>query len=192
MNQPAKNLRDTIIPKSDQLNSEDLLTGPRTITVTGVARGSSADQPVSISFEGDNNKPYKPCKTVRKVLIFAWGDNGADWIGRSMTLYNDPDVKWGGIKVGGIRVSHLSDIASDISVALTITRGKKEPITIKRMTAAGADDHKAALDKAAESGMDALVAAWQAVPDKFKKQLTAHKDTLKAALTTKPTNEETL
>ena len=33
------NLRDTIVPKSDQLNSEQLIAGPMTITVTSVRRG---------------------------------------------------------------------------------------------------------------------------------------------------------
>jgi hypothetical protein len=126
------NLRDTIVPKSDQLNSEQLIGGDMTITVTDVRRGTD-DQPVIINYANDGGRPYKPCKSMRKVLIFAWGDDGREWIGRSMTLYNNPEVKFGGVKVGGIRISHLSDIERDIALSLTATKGKKEGFIIKRL-----------------------------------------------------------
>ena len=42
----ARDLRPTIVPKSDQLNSEQLLPGPLTIRVTGVtvSRSRYADK----------------------------------------------------------------------------------------------------------------------------------------------------
>jgi hypothetical protein len=122
------NLSDTIKPKSDQLNADDLLTGPITITVKSVGRGS-VDQPVAISADGI--MPYKPCKTMRRVLIAAWGVNGSDWIGKSMTLYCDPSVKFGGVALGGIRISHVSDIKNDLSMMLTTTRSKRAQYTVK-------------------------------------------------------------
>ena len=42
------NLSDTIIPKSDQLNSEQLIGQPKTIKITDVRRGASDDQPLVI------------------------------------------------------------------------------------------------------------------------------------------------
>jgi hypothetical protein len=48
-----------------------------------------------------------------------------------MTLYRDPAVRFGGSEVGGIRVSHLSDIEKRIQVALTVTRGKRQPFIIE-------------------------------------------------------------
>lgn len=126
-------LRSTIVPKSDQLNAEQLLGGPMTITVTDVRTGSGEDQPVSIHYETDNGRPYKPCKTMRKVLILAWGHDARRWIGQSMTLFNDASVKFGGMDVGGIRISHLTGIPKDIHVSLTATKGKKAPHAIKRM-----------------------------------------------------------
>lgn len=159
----VSNLSDTILPKSDQLNADQLLGGSLNITVTGVKRGTE-DQPVVISYEGDNGRPYKPCKSMRKVLIFAWGDDGREWVGKSMTLYNNPDVKFGGVKVGGIRISHLSHIERDIALSLTATKGKKEIFTIhllqhkiQQMDAAQALE---TLRAAAEKGMAALKAAW--------------------------------
>lgn len=127
-----ENLSVTAQAKSDQLNADDLLGGDLTITVTSVRIGTS-DQPVIIGYEGDNGKPYRPCKSMRKVLIFAWGENGNAWIGKSMTIYNKKDVKFGGVEVGGIRISHMSDIQSDIKISLTATRGKKEPHMIKKL-----------------------------------------------------------
>lgn len=170
----AKNLKDTIVPKSDQLNSEQLLTGPITITVTSVSR-ASADQPIAIGYALDPSRPYKPCKTMRKVLILAWGDDGNAWIGRSMTLYCDPDVKWAGEKVGGIRISHLSHIERDMPLALTTTRGKKTPFVIKRLDIAAAPDYERMLREAKD-----LAAVWVTFPKDVQKRLAGLKDELKA------------
>ncbi|MBP7568368.1 MAG: hypothetical protein KA795_20410 [Burkholderiaceae bacterium] len=126
-------LRSTIVPKSDQLNAEQLLGGPMTITVTDVRTGTGEDQPVSIHYEDDNGRPFKPCKTMRKVLILAWGHDARRWIGQSMVLFNDASVKFGGMDVGGIRISHMTGIPKDIHVSLTATKGKKAPHAIKRL-----------------------------------------------------------
>ena len=130
------NLSDTIVPKSDQLNADQLLGGSMTITVTDVRRGQSDDQPVIVHYQGDEGRPYKPCKTMRKVLILAWGHNGSEWAGKSMTLFHDPAVKFGGQSVGGIRISHVSHIERDIAVALTATKGKKTLHAIKALKVA--------------------------------------------------------
>ena len=128
----SDSLAQTIEPKSDQLNADDLLTGPLTVTVTGVKRSSSTDQPIDIHIHG--HRPYRPCKSMRRVLIASWGDNGKDWIGKSMTLYCDPSIKFGGVAVGGIRISHLSDIDQhEITFMLTVTRSRRSGYTIKRL-----------------------------------------------------------
>ncbi len=116
-----------ITPKSVQLNADDLLGGPRTIKVTGVrANEGSAEQPISISFEGDNGKPYKACKSMRRVMVHVWGANASAYIGRSMTVYCDPDVQFGGMKVGGIRISHMSHIDKTQTMALTVTKARRD------------------------------------------------------------------
>jgi hypothetical protein len=124
-----------IAPKSDQLNADDLIAGPRTITVTGVRASGKGDdqQPISINFEGDNGKPYKPCKSMRRVMVFVWGANSAAYVGRSMTLYRDESVQFGADKVGGIRISHMSHIDAPQSHALTATRGRRAPYTVQPM-----------------------------------------------------------
>ena len=130
MSNDITNLRDTIIAKSNQLNADDI-AGSMTITVTAVKRGDSEEQPIDISYQGDNGRPYKPCKTMRRVLIKGWGENGAAWIGRSMTLFNEPSVKFGGVAVGGIRISHMTDIGNGLLLTPNASKGKKQSISIK-------------------------------------------------------------
>lgn len=129
----VSDLSFSIVPKSDQLNADQLVSGPLDITVTDVRVSTAADQPVIVHFEGDGGRPYKPCKTMRKVLILAWGADGRAWRGKSMTLYHEPGVLFGGQAVGGIRISHLSDIPQDIRVSLAATKGKKALHVIHRM-----------------------------------------------------------
>lgn len=126
----------TIVPKSDQLNAEDLLVGPKTVTIKGVSRGD-ADQPVNVTLEefGDG-RPFKPCKSMRRVMVSAWGPDASKYHGRRMTLYCDPKVKFGGQEMGGIRISHMSDIAERMTVALTVTRGKRAPFIVDPLPAA--------------------------------------------------------
>lgn len=123
----------SIIPKSDQMNADDLISGPRTITITKVYGTNASDQPVAVSFEGDNRKPYKPGKSMRRVMVAAWGVDVAQYVGRRMTLYNDPTVMFGGMQVGGIRISHMSDLERDLTLLLTTTKSKRSPFTVKRL-----------------------------------------------------------
>lgn len=120
-----------IEPKSDQLTADDLLGGPRTITITRVtANEGNAEQPINIYFEGDNGKPFRPCLTLRRVMIAVWTKYTQEYVGKSLTLYRDPKVKWGGMEVGGIRISHMSGIEKKLMVPVTMSRGAKKPYTV--------------------------------------------------------------
>ena len=124
-------LSKTIIAKSDQLNADDLLTGPRTFTVVEVKPGSE-EQPVSIVLaEWPSNRPFKPSKTVQRILAYCWGAETDDWPKNArMTLFRDEKVKWAGEEIGGIRVSHLSHISGPMKVALQESKHKKSLHTI--------------------------------------------------------------
>jgi hypothetical protein len=124
-----------ILAKSDQVNADDLISGPMTITVRGVSVKPGTEQPVSIEY-GDANKVFRPCKTVARVLVAAWGPDSSKYIGRSMTLYRDPTIRWAGLEVGGIRVSHLSHIESPMTIAVAETRKNKRPITVQPLKVA--------------------------------------------------------
>lgn len=162
MNDISK-LRDTIVPKSDQFNADDLLAGPITVAVVGVKRGDTAEQPISIEIDGGRH-PYKPCKSMRRVMIAAWGDDGRKWVGQRMTLYCDPDVKFGGVKVGGIRISHMTGINGRLTVMLTTTRSKRSEFSVQELQAAAP----------AEDGI-ASAATLDGLKDAYKRAYTAAK-----------------
>jgi hypothetical protein len=174
------NLSKTIIPKSDQLNADDLIAGPITIKITDVRAGST-EQPVVIHYAGDNGRPYKPGKSMRRVLVSIWGLEGSAYIGRSLSLYRDPDIKFGSDLVGGIRISHASDITKPLSIPLTETRGRRkifrvEPLVVKPDE--DAPDIQALTDvgqSKAKEGTKALQSWWVTLP-------TAAKHALKASL----------
>jgi len=127
----------TIAPKSDQLNADDLIAEPRTVRITKVsACPGSNEQPIAIYFEGDNGKPYKPCKSMRRVLVQVWGRAGAEYVGRDMTLFRDPMVMFGGVAVGGIRISHMSHIDAPVTLALTANRASRKPYTVQPLASA--------------------------------------------------------
>ncbi len=117
----------SIVPKSDQLNADSLVTGPITVTITKVSRGDK-DQPIVVEIK--DQQPYKPCKSMRRVLIATFGEDPAAWVGQQMTLFCDPTVMWAGVAIGGIRISHLSGIEKPKTFLLTKTRGKKAEFTI--------------------------------------------------------------
>lgn len=119
-------LSSTIVAKSDQLNADDLME-PMTITITRVDKNSS-DQPVVIHAAGI--QPFKPCLTMRRMLISCWGKFKDEWVGHSITVYCDPAAMWGGKAVGGIRVSHASHIDEPVTKMLAVTRGRKAVFTI--------------------------------------------------------------
>jgi hypothetical protein len=48
-----------------------------------------------------------------------------------MTLYCDPSVKFGGVALGGVRISHMSNILSPMSMMLTTTRSRRSEYTVQ-------------------------------------------------------------
>ena len=165
------NLSNTIIPKSDQLNADDLISGPRTIRITAVESGS-AEQPVSIRYEGDNGRPYKPGKSMRRVLVAMWGTEGRAYVGRRITIFREPGIKFGGEAVGGIRISHASDITAPLNIALTETRGKRKPYRVDPLAdetpPSSAPPDRATIEGIGETkareGTAALSAWWATIP----------------------------
>lgn len=158
-------LTDSLAPKSDQLNADDLLAGPRTVTVDKVTPGST-EQPVNINLVEFPGRPFRPSKSMRRVLVKAWGPDAAKYVGRRMTLYTDPTVRFGGQEVGGIRVSHVSHIEKRVPTNLTVTRGRRAIWNVDPLpdgppviTTEQADDIAALIANAADkSELDAISA----------------------------------
>lgn len=129
-------LTDSVVPKSDQINADDLITGPRTFTVTEVRKTGNEEQPVAIYLaEFPRSRPYKPNKSMLRVLIDCWGPDGEVFAGRRFTLYRDPSVRFGKDNPGGIRISHVSHIDGPRKVNLTVTRGKRAPYAVDPLPA---------------------------------------------------------
>lgn len=163
-------LSKTIIPKSDQLNADDLIAGQKTIKIRDVKGGNDETQPVSIYFYGDNNKPFKPCKSMRRVLVQLWGADGLQFIGRRITLFRDDSVKWAGVEVGGIRISHASHIPNATRVLVTSARNKRTPMTIEVLPVVELKDLTGA-KKAIQDGkikLDAILEKYDVTEEQLK------------------------
>ena len=123
-------LTDSIASKSDQMDYQDFLGGDRTVTVTEVRRGPSPEQPVEIAV-AEFDRPWRPAKSMRRVLVAAWGPDSTNYIGRRILLFGDPTVKWAGTAVGGIRIKAMDGLDKPLTVSLTLTRGKRAPFTVQ-------------------------------------------------------------
>ena len=123
-------MKSVIVPDSSQINADELQAGPITVKIAAVKIKGGKEQPVDIVLDG-MEKVYRPCKSMCRIIVAAWGPDSSKYVGRSMTLYCDPSIKWGGLAVGGLRISHMSDIDSAITMALTVTRANKRPFTVK-------------------------------------------------------------
>ena len=151
----------TTAPDSTQVNADDLIGGPVTVTIAGVRQGN-AEQPVNIDLVEFPGRAYRPSKSMRRVLVAAWGKDGDTYAGRRMTLYRDPEVTFGRDKVGGIKVSHLSHIEKRQTIALTTTRGKRAPHTVEPLPDAPAPSPTLSADQiAASTDVDWLRAQWK-------------------------------
>lgn len=123
-------ISDTIVPNSQQINAEDLLSRPVTVSITGVERGNH-EQPVFIHTAEFPGRTYRPGKSMRRVLVAAWSAEASTYTGRRLTLFNDPTIRFGKDVTGGIRISHMSHIDKPLTVALTVTRGKRAPFIVQ-------------------------------------------------------------
>lgn len=157
-------LSESIVARSDQINADDLVTGPQTFTVREVVNGK-AEQPFDFLLV-ETDRAYRPSKTMRRVIVNAWGAEAANYTGRRLTLYREPTIQFGGKAVGGIRISHMSHIDKRLEVMLQVTRGKRE---------------KFAVDPLPElSRRDQLKAEWKAASPERRAEIEAEVATLTA------------
>lgn len=173
-------MTQAIAPKSDQLNAEDLLTGPRTFTIEKVNEGS-AEQPVNVHLVEFPGRPYRPSKTCSRILVAAWGKDSSAYVGRRLTLYRDPEVTFGRDKVGGIKISHLSNLDKRLTLALTVTRGKRAAYIVDPLPNAPAQRDFLAEAAMAGGDVELLRALWTAAQAAGAPQ--AHLNTIKALAT---------
>lgn len=122
-------IANSLAPRSDQVNADDLVAGPMTVTIKKVV-GGKAEQPFDFLLE-ETDRAYRPAVTMRRLIAAAWGTNGDEYVGRRLTIYRDPDVMFGKDKVGGIRISHMSHIDKRLEIKLQTTRGKRSLFVVE-------------------------------------------------------------
>ena len=177
-------LTHTIQPNSDQVNADDLMSGERTVTITGVEAGSS-EQPVFVHLDEFPGRTYRPSKSMRRVMVAAWGKEASVYTGRRMTLYRDPEVTFGRDKVGGIKISAMSHIDKPLAIALTATRGKRALHKVAPLPdALQPQPEPTEADVAACTDTDVLRDMWQRSGDERRAQIMARKAELESVDTT--------
>lgn len=184
----AMDMSAVIQPKSDQINADDLIGGPMTVTITSVKIAPGQEQPVSMGLHG-MSKVYRPCKSMARVMVSLWGADANLYVGRSLTLYRDAKVKWGGMEVGGIRISHASHIDREVTLMLTMSKANRAPAKIKPLaiaepaTTQQPEPPNDALDQAkaaADRGKLAFTAWWNTDQGKLCRPVAQqHMDELK-------------
>lgn len=161
-------ISSTVDPNSQQLNADHFISGPKTYTVDYVnANPDAPEQPVNVFFK-ETKLPFRPCKSMRRVMIAMWGSDASTYAGKSLTLYRDPKVKWGGMEVGGIRISHMSDIERDVVMSLTASKAKRAPYTVKPIVTKPAidpADTQQSARNAAAKGEASFKEWWRNNPD---------------------------
>ena len=175
------NIVDAITPKSDQLNADDLIAGPVVIKITSVEI-VPGDQPVVVHYENENGKPWKPCKSMARVMVKAWGPDANEYAGRSLKLYLDPSVKWAGVEVGGIRIAAISDIEAPLKMNLTASRGKRKPFSAEVLVPEQELPTTVAQQLDNCKTMDELRELWGKLPPETKETMVAYKDKAKQKL----------
>jgi len=155
-------MKITAEPRSDQWNADDFIGGPRTFTIAGVKVGA-AEQKYDVQLVCED-RVWRPPLTMLRLLIAAWGDEAAVWVGRRVTLYRDPAIRFGSDQVGGIRVSHLSNLPGGkrFSVALSESRGRRKQIAVEPLIEEPARDWHAEADALTDA--DSLRALYLAAP----------------------------
>jgi hypothetical protein len=121
---------ETLAPKSQQLDNIDLTNGPRTFTITGVDLRENAEQPLWLHL-AEFDRPWPPNVNMRRVIAHVWGRESDEWVGRRLTLFRDPRIKFGNDTTGGTRISHMSHIDKKVEVPVLVSKGRAATYTVQ-------------------------------------------------------------
>lgn len=162
-------ISDSLLAKSEQLNAVDIVA-PRTFTIEKVTKGS-ADQPYDFHLIESPGHPYRPSKGMRRIIARGWGVKAEVYAGRRFTLFCNPDVLWAGAAVGGIQISHMSDIKEAFTVPLALSKTKRVMFRVEPLT--DAPPEPTAEQVAASTDLEQL-RGWHAIsgPERRKQILT--------------------
>jgi hypothetical protein len=71
--------------------------------ITSEQVGDDRDQKFAMHFQG-NLKPLLLNKTNTRIMVALYGADSDGWLGKTIQLYNDPTIGFGGQITGGVRV----------------------------------------------------------------------------------------
>ena len=148
-------ISNTIEPDSSQINSDDLISGPVTVTVREVSKGT-AEQPVNIHLQEYPDRAYRPSKSMRRVIVAAWGPDASQYAGRQLQLFRNPDIRFGREVVGGIEIAAMSHLDKPLEVPLTVSRGKRRKFVVQPLQQQADTDWQALITEAGND-RDALL-----------------------------------
>ena len=147
-----------VAPESDELVGDDLLGGPKTITIVNVDANGAEKKKVRLFYPGGEDRPWRPCKGMARVLMSQWGPDAKKWIGKSIKLFRDPDAMFGGAKVGGVRIAGMSHIPVGFESPVKERRGAIKIYQIEKL------ESEPQSDKAANAA-DKIIANIARAPD---------------------------
>jgi hypothetical protein len=104
-------MRAELLRPSDYIRAADLNGKDVTVTIKEVVakyemiyQGGRKEKKAVLYFEGSEKGFVLSAKVNLKAIIAQHGNETDNWVGKKITLYEDPDVMFGKEKVGGIRV----------------------------------------------------------------------------------------
>ena len=175
-------ITDALAPVSDQLDAIELVQ-PRTFTIDAGSRlgkreGKTVAEIRLVGFD----RVWRPAKSMLDVLAQCWTTDAKTWVGHQITLYNDPEVRFGPDKVGGVRIkamSHIGGKARDVSVRAP-GQGRKQNWHVEPLPDEPAAPSAPTADTiAACDDLDQLRAWHRDYPD-LREQITARATEIKA------------
>lgn len=107
---------------SDVIRFVDLGEREYTLRIKSVKRGKvtgsggKSTGKAMITFEG-REKPLGCGTAILSQIASLYGNDTTQWVGKLVTIYPDPTVKYGGAAVGGVRVRPIVPKESDLSPA---------------------------------------------------------------------------
>lgn len=166
-------ITDALAPNSDQLDAVELVA-PRTFTIdTGGRLGKRDGKTVAEIRLANFDRVWRPSKGMLDVLAACWGTDAKQWVGRSVTLYNDESVMFGKERTGGIRISAMSHIDGEKKVRIRASgAGRKKDWVVQPLATTQPDPEPTEAEVAACNDTAVLKAMWHRTsPGPRRKQI---------------------
>ena len=176
--------------KSDRLNADDMIGATPTVTIKTINWPNNSEP--CLHLDQYPGRPWYPSAGMGRVMREVWGANGADWVGRRVTLFHKPDVEFNKERTGGIRILAMSHMDRPRTFEVKESRSKRvkykiDPLPDSTPTAEVQPDWRAEIEARA-GDVDALRAMWSDAQARGASQAVLND--IKAAATVATDNTE--